>query len=92
MRFRRSVLFLVRERHPSINLSRINFASIEDNNVTDPNDGSTVVPTDEVGDDKGDDLEAPEDGEGAPNANLVVTASTMDIASSKANVPLPHCN
>ena len=45
MFFRRSVLFLVTERHPSIDLSEINFASLKGNNVVDLDDGFVVALT-----------------------------------------------
>ena len=57
MRFRRSTLFLIKEKHIGINLFVINFVSMKGNNIVDPNDGSVTTPVSEVkkeGDDSKD--------------------------------------
>ena len=44
LRFYRSAIFLIREKHLGIDLSEINFGSL-----SDPNDGLTSVPVEEMG-------------------------------------------
>ena len=50
MRFRRSMLFLVKERHHGIDLSRINFVSLRGNNVVYLENGSILAPANQGGD------------------------------------------
>ena len=40
--FRGLTLYLIRKKHPKINLSRINFASLKGHDLLDPNDGVVV--------------------------------------------------
>ena len=59
---------------------------MEDNNVIDQNNRLTVVLASEVGDDKGEDLDAPEDG--ALNVNQMATFPTTSLPLFEANVPI----
>ena len=87
MRFWQSVLLLIRQKHSSIDLSGINFASIEGNNIVDPNDESIVVLAGKVGDDEREDLDAPKDAKDALNVDQMATFSTTSLPHPKLTYP-----
>ena len=100
MHFRRSSLFLIREKHPDIDIFGINFDSMKGNNIVNLNDGSTITHAGEVKD-EGDDLEDAEDMEYAFDAKLISADPTKDLPLIEVNAPsffiiddiphLPHC-
>ena len=86
--FRRSTLFLIRQKHQGIYISRINFASLEDNNVVDPNDWFIVAPTSETDDDEKGNLNIIEDAEDNPDVEPTTIKLVKDPSSLQTNVPI----
>ena len=89
MFFRRSVLFLVTERHPSIDLFEINFASLKGNNVVDLDDGFVVALTSYGGNDKKGDSNAVEDTKETFDSETMIAEPAKDPSPSELNLSLP---
>ena len=87
IRFLRSALFLIREKHLGIDLSRINFASMRGNNVVDPNNGSIVTLVGKV-EEKRDDSKDAKDMQDAFGANLSQLILPKTFRPSKLMLPL----
>ena len=51
MHFRRSIIFLIREKRLGIDLFKIDFGNLRGNNVIDPNDVSIATLIEEASDD-----------------------------------------
>ena len=89
MRFRRSMLFLVKERHHGIDLSGINFVSLRGNNVVYLENGSILAPANQGGDGEEGDSNVVKDIKKTPDAEAMTIELAKDPPSSEVNVPLP---
>ena len=89
MPFRRSTLFLIRQRHLRIDIFGINFANLIGNDVVDPNDVSAVIRAGEDGDDEKGDLNTAKDAKKTLHIDPISTNLAKDFSSIKINAPPP---
>ena len=86
MRFRRSALFFIKEKHHGIDLSKIKFVSMRGNNVVDLNDGSVVTSIGGIKEEN-DDSKDVNDMEDVPDAKLISVDLAKDPTSTEVNAP-----
>ena len=83
------MLFLVRERHPGIDLFGINFTSLRGNNIVDLKDGFIVAPASQGGDDEYGDSNAAKNTKKTLDAEAMIVEPAKDPLSDEVNVSLP---
>ena len=83
------MLFLVKERHPNIDLFGINLASLRGNNVVDPEDGSVVAPASQSGDGEEGNLDVVEDVEETFDVEAMTVEPAKDPPTSEVNALPP---